>query len=281
MWRFQFLQLRNRSSRTMDAPNWGRLGLLLLLTLSGCAAPKHANVAEGRAFQFQRDTFSFPNELVWDYQYDAEGKWTTKTRHPRPEYTQHCFVLARSTLQFFQNARFETNQPIADEGAYRRAIRRVISSNPRHSLPEAEKIAIPGYPDLRSFSRGEEKLLKSECGGRWRSYFQRGHWRMIFPFSRGHQERTARQLLSHVQGGGPVVVHLVRFPQLTINHAVVLFGAMETDTEMKFDVYDPNRPERPVSLTYDRATRTFFFLPNDYFPGGRVDVYQVYHRWNY
>jgi len=29
-----------------------------------------------RGFEFQRDTFAFPNELVWVYEYDANGKWT-------------------------------------------------------------------------------------------------------------------------------------------------------------------------------------------------------------
>ena len=79
----------------------------------------------------------------------------------------------------------------------------------------------------------------------------------------------------------PIVVHLVRFPQLTINHALVLFSANETKNEIQFAAYDPNRSDAPVSLKYNRATQTFLFGPNDYFPGGRVDVYEVYHRWDY
>ena len=37
----------------------------------------------------------------------------------------------------------------------------------------------------------------------------------------------------------------------------------------------------PDSFTYDRASRTFEFPANDYFPGGRVDAYEVYRGWLY
>jgi hypothetical protein len=34
-------------------------------------------------------------------------------------------------------------------------------------------------------------------------------------------------------------------------------------------------------LTFDRATRTFSFPFNDYWPGGRLDVYEIYRSWKY
>jgi hypothetical protein len=258
----------------------GTLALLLGL-VSGCATAGQPQSAPTRQFDFRTDTFSFSNQLVWAYEYDANGKWTTHRRQPRPTYTQHCFLLARLTRQFFRNATFTPNQPIADEATYRRLIRRLIASNPRKTLSENEKIIIPGYPDLRAFSQAQEKLLKAESGSGWRSYFQRGHWRVVIPFSRHGQERTAQQLLAHLEQSPPVVAHLVRFPQCTINHAVILFGSKQTEKEILFLSYDTNTPSEPITLTYDRATRTFLFAANDYFPGGRVDVYEVYHKWNY
>ena len=36
--------------------------------------------------------------------------------------------------------------------------------------------------------------MKVECGGAWRSYVLRSHWRMVLPLSRAHQERTAARL---------------------------------------------------------------------------------------
>src|ERR1043166_781856 len=71
--------------------------------LSGCATTRQQPSAHLRAFDFHKDTFSFPNELVWVYQYDTNGHWTTHNRDPKPTYAQHCFVLARTTRQFFLN----------------------------------------------------------------------------------------------------------------------------------------------------------------------------------
>ena len=253
---------------------------ILLAFLFGCAsAPSPAT--NHRRFDFQKDTFSYTNELVWEYHFDARGKWTSSRRVPPASYSHHCFVVARSARQFFLNARFAPGQPIADESTYRKLIRQVVSSNPRHPLPEARRILIPGYPDLRAFSQAQRSLLQEECGGAWQSYFQRGHWRMLWPFSRRQQAATADQILAHLRTGEPIVVHVVRFPQLTINHAVVIFKAEEAAAQIRFETYDPNRPAAPVWITFDRATRTFDLPANDYFPGGRVDLYEIYHRWNY
>jgi hypothetical protein len=250
--------------------------LLLALLLFGCAAPRRLNSSNSRPFDFVKDTFAFANELVWDYQFDAEGKWVARKRAPKPDYTLHCFVVARCARQFFQNARFDPGLPIVDEAAYRRLIRRVAGSNPRKPLPEQKKIVIPGYSDLREFSAAQAAGLKAECGGAWESYFQRGHWRMIFPFRRHHQQRVAEQILTDLKIDAPLVVHLVRFPQLTINHAVIIYEARASEREIQFTIYDPNDPSRPGTLTFDRSSRSFILPPNHYFPGGRVDVYEIY-----
>src|SRR5579859_6660646 len=257
--------------------NWHFFTLLCLaLVLSGCATSPPSLARNERPFNFQKDTFAYANELVWEYHFDQQGRWTSRPRRPKPDYTHHCFVVARSARQFFEHARFDPTQPVADSATYRRLVRQVISISPRRVLPDSQKIVIPGYADLRAFSQAWEGLLKAECGGAWQSYFQRGHWRMIMPLSRHHQEKMARQLAADLKADRPPVVHLVRFPQLTINHAVVLFDAAEDEKEIRFSVYDPNKPEKPALLTYDRASRTFNFPANDYFPGGRVDVYEIY-----
>jgi hypothetical protein len=252
---------------------------VLFLALSGCAS--HRQFVGTRPFDFQKDSFSYANELVWDYHFDANGKWVHQRHEPQPDYTHHCFVVARSARQFFENATFDATKPIATEATYRTLIRRVVSVDPSHPLADSKKIVIPGYANLRDFSAGQGQLLKAECGGAWQSYFQRGHWRMVFPFSRKHQHRTAEQLLSDLKENRPPVVHVVRFPQLTINHSVLLFDAKETVKEIQFSVYDPNKPDRPKTLTFDRASRTFAFPGNDYWPGGRVDIYEIYRSWDY
>lgn len=240
---------------------------------SGCA---HQNPCQaGRPFDFQADTFSFSNELVWEYGYNADGKWKSQRRTPRPDYSHHCFVVARAARQFFQHAHFEPTQPRLSQAENEKRIRKVISHSPRR--PIAAKVVIPGYANLREFSVDYEQSLKKLSGSASQSYLQRGHWRMLLPFTDGHQERTAARLERSLARNCPPVIHLVRFPSLAINHAAVVFDARASEAGIEFSVYDPNQPERPVPLTFDRKTRRFHFPQNDYFRGGRVDIYQIYH----
>ncbi|HEX4342091.1 MAG TPA: hypothetical protein VH255_01795 [Verrucomicrobiae bacterium] len=256
------------------------LCLLTTLMLCSCASTHPAEPARARKFDFQRDTFSFANGLLWEYHY-TNGVATHQRRVPKPDYALHCFVVARSARQFFQNARFDSNQPPADDATYRKLVDRVVAMDPEHHTQESEIVVIPGYPDLHEFSLTHEQLLKNECGSVWRSYVQRGNWRMVFPFFRSSQENTAQALLAGVRQNLPPIAHLVRFPQETINHAVVVYDANETDKEVQFTIYDPNHPDVPGTLNYDRTTRTFNLPANNYFAGGKVNVYQIYRNLIY
>lgn len=232
-----------------------------------------------RAFEFERDTFAFPNELVWQYRFDDAGGATTFRTDPPPTYAHRCFVLVRSARQFLHHARFDPAQSAIADPAYRAKVREVVSRNPRRASSDADRIVLPGYPSLRAFSQARPQILRESCGGAWQSYVLRSHWRMVFPISRRNQEATARQLGEAILHRPPSVVHVVRFPQLTINHGLLLFGARATSTGFLFDAYDPNIPERPAELTYETATRTFFMPRNHYWAGGRVDVIEIYRNW--
>src|SRR5262245_44685462 len=138
-------------------------GWLIVLTgllLAGCAtSPPYASGS--RHFSFEQDTFAYANELVWEYHFDDDGKWTHRSREPKPDYTHHCFVVARSAKQFFGNARFDPALPKADSATSRTLIRKVLSRSPRKALPDEKKIVIPGYANLRAFSQEQEALLKA------------------------------------------------------------------------------------------------------------------------
>ena len=138
---------------------------------------------------------------------------------------------------------------------------------------------IPGYASLRQFSQAREALLKSECGGAWRSYVLRSHWRMLLPISRAHQTRTAAQLVAALRQNESPIIHLVLFPQLTINHGMVLFEALETGDAIRFQAYDPNDPEKPTLVSFDLATQTFCLPANRYWAGGKLDVIEIYRGW--
>lgn len=249
------------------------VSLAILLFIAGCGTSSQRG---GRAFTFPADTFSYSNQLVWEYRLDpVTGKTITSKYEPPPTYSHHCFVVVRAARQFFDHARFDPTLPKATN--YTPIVRKVLSRNPRASSADHEKIVIPGYTNLRAFSREHTKLLQRECGGAWQSYFQRGHWRMIFPFTRSHQDRTAQKLLANIQQYQPQIVHIVRFPSLAINHAMLLYDAETNDNQTRFRAYDPNNADSPVTLTFDKSGRRFTLPPNPYFPrGGRVDVYPIF-----
>lgn len=239
--------------------------------------PSRASETRPRRFCFAQDTFAFPNELIWEYRFDHHtGKTTFSRREPKPNYAHRCFVLTRVARQFLYHARFDPQLPEADVETYRRLLRSVITRNPCTVSPPERQVIIPGYAGLRAFSRAQESLLKAECGGAWRSYVLPSHWRMVFPISRSHQAHTAAELEVSMRQGHAPMIHLVRFPQLTINHGMVLFDVTATPQRLDFQAYDPNDPQQPVRLSYEVATRTFSLPANTYWAGGPLNVIAIY-----
>ncbi len=248
---------------------------LLLLGTPGCCHCPEAQPAP-RPFHFGADTLSFANELRWEYGYNENGDWEGSPRKPPPEYSNHCFAVARAAKQFFWNASFKPELPKTNAPAYTRLIQQVMRSNPRKPARTTHRIAIPGYANLHDFSRDHEDSIKKATGGAWHSYVQRGNWRMIFPFSSKHQASTAKDLAYACQSGSPIVIHVVDFPSLKLNHAIVVYALNQSHDRWHFEVYDPNEPDHPRTLDYCPSTREFVFPPTNYFPGGPVHVYQVY-----
>jgi hypothetical protein len=235
-----------------------------------------------RTFRFERDTFAFAHELVWKYRFDpVTGAMTTYKADPPPTYCHRCFVLARATRLFFDYARFAPELPPAGVETCQKLVRKIISQNPRRTCAESERIVIPGYDGLRSFSRAHEPLLKAECGKPWESYFLRSHWRMIFRVSGRFQEKMAEKLKRSLRKRGVSLVHLFRFPRITINHGIVLYGFTETEQTIEFEACDPNIPEHPVKLVYEKQRRVFTFAPNIYWGGGKLSVMEIFCDWPY
>jgi len=230
-----------------------------------------------RRFDFERDAFAFPNELVWEYHFDAAtGETRAVRREPPPGYALRCFVLVRAARQFFYHARFDPAAEPADDLTYRRLIRAVLARPPRRPSPLAGRVVIPGYAGLRDLSAARESVVKAACGGAWRSYVQRSHFRIVVPVSRAHQDHTARELLEETADQRAPLVHLLRFPSLAINHGMVVFEGAPTPTGATFLAYDPNAPERPARLMYDRERRAFSLAANRYWRGGELNVFEIF-----
>jgi hypothetical protein len=233
--------------------------------------------AAGRAFDFYADSFSYPNELIWEYQYDpGTGKISTRKNDPPPRYAHHCFVVVRSARQFFLHGVFQPDRPATDTDGGQKIIRSITTRSASRPSAPAGRVPIPGFANLRQFSAAQPDLLRQNCGSAWQSYAQRGNWRMILPFTRSGQAGTAVELETALAAGRLPIIHVVTFPRLTINHVVLIFGVSATDAGLEFHCYDPNICEKPILLAYDRAGRTFIFPRTHYFPGGKVNVYEIY-----
>lgn len=102
---------------------------------------------------------------------------------------------------------------------------------------------------------------------------------MIFPISRDHKKNTAANLLAAIRENFPPIVHLVKFPSLTINHGMILFDATEIDGGLEFSAYDPNDPQKPAILKFDRVKNEFLLPANSYWAGGGLNVIEIYRGW--
>ncbi len=241
-----------------------------------------------RPFKFERDRLAFANQLLWHYTPEPEigqargqarGPMRFSRRVPAPDYAHRCFVMVRAARLFLHHAQWIPCGARLTGDEYLRRVRQVLSRNPRKTSPTSKLIDFPGYDGLFSFSRDHETLLKKECGGAWRSYVLRSHWRMVLPLSPAHQQWTSGWLHDQVQRGGSPLVHLVSFPALTINHGMVVFESKKTVQGMEYQAYDPNDAIQPARLEYDDARRSFYLPANAYWAGGELKVIGIFRNW--
>jgi len=248
----------------------------------GCTTRSRPVAPVHDRFVFHRDTFAFTNELRWVYSTDPmTGQQSWAKRPEKPAYSLRCFVLCQRARQFWWHAEFDPTLPRNVEAKERQLVRSVIRRSDFRDSAETPRVKIPGYSSLREFSSARSQLLQEECGDAWRSYLQRGHWRMVFPFNRSGQQRTAELLEARLSQGVPCAVHVVRFPSLKINHALLLFDLTHQGDSIVFHAYDPNTPSVPIELLYHPDAKSFELPTTQYFVGGFVNVYEVYRGWIY
>jgi hypothetical protein len=253
------------------------LAVVLGIAAAGCVAHRVAVPAAATPFRFERDTFAFANETVWEYDVDAaSGRTAWRRREPVPQFSLRCGTMARAARQFHLQARFMPEQPAPDPATLAVLVTSVLARDPRAVTASSDPVVIPGYAGLRALSAAHGDLLKDALGGAWRSHMQRGNWRMIFPFPPGQQRGEARRLVAALRRGEMPILHVLRFPALTLNHMVLLYGVEETPTEVRFMAYDPNDAAAPIVVRWDRGARTFLYPRTVYFGGGPVRGYAIY-----
>jgi hypothetical protein len=245
-----------------------------------------AQSAIAHDFRFDRDVFAFANETVFEYRDGLAHlrKPSTTGNHLRP-YTRRCFIMSRAAMQFRKFARFDPHVAPLDDRALAERIR-TIAHRPawREALPADRRIVFPGYPNLRVMSTRRGRVLQDNIGIGWPTYLRFGNIRIFYEHSSQHQERTHAALDTTLARGELFVAYLSTFPNLSINHAVLVYARKPASSAAsaraieRYVVYDPNHPEAPRELTWSPTERAFAFQKDWDFIGGPVRVYQVYGK---
>jgi len=250
------------------------LALSVALLLSACAsvapAPSAARPAGAgvAGFAFATDTFAFPNEI--------------RARHPDRDdlYANYCFVLARGLRQFFRFARFDPAAPRVAPAEYVERVRAVATRAPwEPSAAAEERVVIPGYANLREFSRAQEAAVKEGLGGRFWTLVHWTNWRVTFPVTRGHQAAVAREVMDELDAGRLVQLLVTNWPKPELNHTVVAFAYRPGARGVEFVVWDPNDPAEPGVVTFDaeasrfRASHLYDTEP------GLIRAFRMYYSW--
>ena len=220
------------------------------------------------AFRFATDTFAFPNMI--------------RARQPdRPDlYANYCFVLAHGARQFSQFARFDPKLPKLDHGGYVERVERVAALPARRpALPPDDRIVIPGYRNLREFSRAEERAVKEGMGGRFWTWVHWTNWRVTFPASGGHQEGIAHEIIDELRAGRLVQLLVTNWPKPELNHTVVAFESRPTADGVEFLVWDPNDPNEPGIMTFEQGTRRFWAKRLYDTEPGPIRAFRMYYSW--
>ena len=262
-----------RSSNRRTGLVW--LGVLFALGSTNAAAAD---------FRFDRDTFVFANATVFKYYKGiAFLRAGSATNDPATSYNRRCFVIARAAAQFHKFARFDPHGAPLDDRTLVARVRAVTRRAPwRQALPDEQRIIFPGYANLREMSKARAPVLKEKIGLGWPTYFRLGNFRMFYARSAKYQEQTHAALTAALARGDLFVGYLSTYPNLSINHAVLVYARRTSHSDSgteRYLVYDPNHADAPRELSWSASKRSFAYQKDVDFIGGPVRVYQVYGKW--
>ena len=248
------------------------LSLCLVVGLAGCAsAPPIERSAprpmSGAALRFGVDTLAFRNDIRW------------KNPGKTDMYANYCFVMARAVTQFYRFARFAPELPRVEPAVYTSLVSEVVARAPwEDPLPPADRVVIPGYASLYEFSAAQEAAVKAGLGGFVWTFIQWTNWRVVFPVTGGQQERVARETLAELDAGRMVQLLVTNLPKVELNHTVIAYDYRIYEGRfIEFIVYDPNEPEEPGRVAFDRAERSFFASGVYDTEPGEIRAFRMYY----
>ena len=259
----------------------GKLAGVGALTGAALFSMIAASAAEPQ-FDFDRDTFAFANQTVFEY-HEGHASLRKPSTVKRDAYNRHCFVMCRTAMQFKKFARFDPHSAPLDDTTLAARIRAVTHEAAwTGPLPEDQRIVFPGYQDLKEMSKARREIVQKNIGHGWPSYFRISNVRMMFQSGPGYQEKTQARLNAALAHGDVFIGFLTTYPNFSINHAILIYKQKSFSPNPgveRYFVYDPNHPESPRELTWSPHTRSFSYQKDWDFVGGDVRVYQVYAKW--
>jgi len=174
------------------------------------------------AFRFDRDTFAFANQTVFEYR---EGHaYARKSKQQGDVYNRRCFVLCRTATQFYKFARFDPGSAPLDDKALAARIRSVTKQQAWAApLPENERVVFPGYANLREMSKARGKVLRANIGLGWTVYLRPSNGRIVYQHDPLYQEEMHAKLNESLARGQLFVAYLSTFPRITVNHAILVY----------------------------------------------------------
>lgn len=186
-----------------------------------------------------------------------------------PELRAH--VTALVTRQFFLQAQFAPTQPPPDAATRLALVREVLRRELTGQGAGGAPVVIPGYANLREFSRLQGHVVRAESAIVWPHAHQASLFAKAFARA-GGQSQAFAQLLPAVAANRPAVVRLYRQHALRYARSLLVFGVEDGQDSVRFAAHDPLRPGQPVQLTYDRGTRSFTLSDADSASGSAVGV---------
>ena len=254
-----------------------RLAVLVLAVLAAACAPAPPrpaaivapDVTRVPAFSFEADTFAFPNQI------------RARNRGVPDLYANHCFVLARGVRQFHQFARFDPAAPRVDAAEYERRVRAVVSRAAwRAPLPPEARVVIPGYRNLREFSAAQEPAVKAGLGGPFWTWVHWTNWRVTFQgLPPEHQPEVLREVRDELAAGRLVQLLVTNWPKPELNHTVVAYGYRRQPAGIDLDVWDPNDPGAPGTVTFEAQQQRFWATRVYDTEPGTIRVFRMYYSW--
>jgi hypothetical protein len=251
------------------------MALALILFPFAAWGYEPATVRAPAPLRYPEDTWAFKNETVWNYVGGNVQPETPETR--KRQYTQRCFVLSRSIVQFWKFARFDPKTPPLSPDELATRIRAVCARSVwLPALAPKDRIVIPGYHDLHEASTEMTLVFEKNIGLGWPFYFRPGNGVIAMWVTRALEDRLNGEIWHDLQFNTPTILWVYRFPSLKMNHVVVVYAGTHDATGYHYHVYDPNYRDRFSHLDYDPKTRTYSFNPVYFFKGGPVTVRAIY-----